>query len=60
MYITTTGQGGRIKRGGEGLHQEDATPKYNLTKEEHKALEELKKDKTRMILTTDKGVPLWF
>ena len=24
-------------------------PKYNLTKEEHKALEELRKDKTRMI-----------
>ena len=33
-------------------------PKYNLTKEEHKALEELKKDKTRMILTVDKGVSI--
>ena len=33
-------------------------PKYNLTKEEHKALEEFKKDKTRMILTTDKGVSI--
>ena len=33
-------------------------PKQNLTKEEHKALEELKKDKTRMILTTDKGVSI--
>ena len=30
-------------------------PKYNLTKEEHNAMEELKKDKTRMILTIDKG-----
>ena len=29
-----------------------------MTKEEHKALEELKKDKTRMILTTDKGVSI--
>ena len=33
-------------------------PKYNLTKEENKAMEELKKDKTRMILTTDKGVAI--
>ena len=33
-------------------------PKLNLTKEEHKALEELKKDKTRMILTVDKGVSI--
>ena len=30
-------------------------PKYNLTKEEHKVLEELKKDKNRMVLTADKG-----
>ena len=36
------------------------SPKQNVTKEEHKALEELKKDKNRMILTTDKGFPLWF
>ena len=33
-------------------------PKHNLTKEEHKAMEELKKDKTRMILTADKGVSI--
>ena len=33
-------------------------PKYNLTREEHKALEELKKDKNRMILTADKGVSI--
>ena len=33
-------------------------PKYNLTKKEHKVLEELRKDKTRMILTTDKGVSI--
>ena len=32
--------------------------KYNLTKEKHKALEELKKDKNRMILTADKGVSI--
>ena len=33
-------------------------PKYNLTREEHKAPEELKKDKNRMILTADKGVSI--
>ena len=33
-------------------------PKYNLTREEYKALEEPKKDKNRMILTTDKGVSI--
>ena len=33
-------------------------PKYNLTREEQKALEELKKDKNRMILTADKGVSI--
>ena len=33
-------------------------PKYNLTKGEHKAMEELKKDKTRMILTADKGISI--
>ena len=38
--------------------KEIQSPKYNLTKEEHKALEDLKKDKTRMILTTDKGVSI--
>ena len=33
-------------------------PKYNLTKEEHKAMEVLKKYKIRMILTADKGVSI--
>ena len=33
-------------------------PKYNFTKEEHKVMEELKKDKTRMILTADKGISI--
>ena len=33
-------------------------PRQNLTKEEYKALEELRKDKTRMILTADKGVSI--
>ena len=32
--------------------------KYNLAREEHKALEELKKDKNRMVLAADKRVSL--
>ena len=31
-------------------------PKYNITREERKVIEELRRDKTRMILTVDKGV----
>ena len=58
MYSSTTRKGGRIKRGGEGHHQEDTAPNYNLTREKQKALEELKKDKNRMILTADKGVSI--
>ena len=33
-------------------------PRHNLTKEEQKAIGELKRDKTRVILTADKGVSL--
>ena len=58
MHNTKTRGGGKIERGGEGCHEKVTTPKYNLTKEEHKALEELKKDKNRMVLTADKGVSI--
>ena len=33
-------------------------PKPNITKEEHKALKELKEDKESMVLTVDKGVAM--
>ena len=33
-------------------------PKYNITSEERKAIEELRRDKTRIILTADKGVSM--
>ena len=33
-------------------------PKPNITKEEHKALKELREDKERMVLTADKGVAM--
>ena len=34
------------------------TPKYNITREERKAIEELRRDKTRITLTADKGVSM--
>ena len=33
-------------------------PKFNITRKERKAIEELRRDKTRMILTVDKGVSM--
>ena len=39
-----------------GLLRKSHAPKSNLNKEETKALVELKTDKDRIILTTDKGV----
>ena len=35
-------------------------PKYNITREERKAIAELRRDKTRIILTADKGVSIVF
>ena len=32
--------------------------KPNITKEEHQAIRELRKDKTRVVLTADKGVSM--
>ena len=37
---------------------QNKTRSFNITKEENQALQELKKDKERVILTTDKGVAL--
>ena len=34
------------------------TPKPNLTKQERRGLVQLKKDKDRLVLTTDKGVAM--
>ena len=58
MYSPTTRKGRRIKRRGECHHQENTAPKYNLKREEQKALEELKEDNNRMTLTADKGVSI--
>ena len=45
---------GRVK----SILKKAKTPKQNISKEEQKAIGELKKDNTRLILTTDKGVAL--
>ena len=51
--------GGRGNEGrSEGYSQEGTTPRQNITKEEQKAITELKKDNTRIILTADTGVSL--
>ena len=34
------------------------TPRFNITREERKAIDELRRDKTKMILTADKGVSM--
>ena len=47
---------GRVKT----LLKKASTPRQNITKEECKAIAELKKDNRRLILTVDKGVVLVF
>ena len=58
--VCTTLKQGRQKNweGRWRLSLRNTAPMYNLTREEHKALEELKKDKNRMVLTADKGVSM--
>ena len=66
-------QGGRIEKVCQNLKQGEAEelrgevksilkkikpPKSNITKEEAKAIKELKKDQERMVLTSDKGVSM--
>ena len=43
----------------KALRKTQYTPRLpsNITREEYKALKELKEDKSRIILTTDKGWP---
>ena len=45
---------GEIKSVLKSIH----TPRSNITKEERKAIDELRRDKTKMILTMDKGVSM--
>ena len=57
MHTVKAGGGGRTERGGEGHSEEDMTPKYNI-KREHKTIEEVRKDKNRIILSADKGLSM--
>ena len=45
---------GEIKSVLKNIH----TPRPNITREERKAIDELRKDDTKMILTVDKGVSM--
>ena len=47
-----------LRIGINGLLRRTPIPKPNLTKEESKALVELKRNKDRIILTADKGVAI--
>ena len=53
-----TGKGGRVVGRDKSSAEEDPPPKFNITRQERKAIEELRRDKTRMILTVDKGVSM--
>ena len=47
-----------LKADVNSLLKRDQAPRANLTREENKALTQLKKDQDRMVLTTDKGVAM--
>ena len=54
-----TGPGrSRTKSRGKSCPKEDSTPRPNISREEQKALKELRQDDTRVVLTADKGVCL--
>ena len=38
------------------IHKKAQSPRHNITKEEQKAIGELKRDNNRLILTADKGM----
>ena len=51
-------EGGRALRGNQTNPQKTQLPKPNITREEAKAIKELRRDKERVILTADKGVSI--
>ena len=58
MQSATTGEGGKIERGSQINTEEDSSPQTWHHCEERKAIDKLRKDKTRIILTVDKGVSM--
>ena len=54
----TPGEADELRLEVKAILKKTQPPRHNLTKEEQKAIGELKRDKTRVILTADKGVSL--
>ena len=54
----TPGEADELRVEVKAILKKTQPPRHNLTKEEQKAIGELKRDKTRVILTADKGVSL--
>ena len=58
MYTAKTRGGRRSQRGNKSILKKIKPPKSNITREEQRALAELRRDKNRVILTADKGVSM--
>ena len=57
MPMTGSGKNNRrTKSRGKSCLKEDSTPRPNISREEQKALKELRQDDTRVVLTADKGM----
>ena len=54
----TPGEAEELRVEVKAILKKTPPPRHNLTKVEQKAIGELKRDKTRVILTADKGVSL--
>ena len=54
----TPGEADELKVEVKNILKKTPPPRYNLTKEGQKAIGELKRDKTRVIFISDKGVSL--
>ena len=58
MQATPTGKGRRVVGRDKSSAEEDPPAKFTITRQERKVTEELRRDKTRMILTVDKGASM--
>ena len=54
----TPGEADEFRAEVKAILKKTPPPRHNLTKDEQKAIRELKRDKTREVLTADKGVSL--
>ena len=53
-----SGKAGELRGEVKAILKKEVKNKPNITKEEHQAIKELRRDKTRMVLTADKGVSM--